>query len=212
MQPRCVQVVEIAASLSPSRTMQTRCVSRETRAPEGNSSGLPIENRLGCPYVARGFMKIKLESAVIIRDPNRPNPLNHASTRRRVTASPFSSTAVLTGTFIFLLLPWRRGCFLHVRPEHLVFRLFQIAEVVLLHRKNKHQDRSNAHAQAGDNRDPREFHRPIQRIPVRPIPSCLALRPHARNPYRLALLPRSRGNRSFRLSRQLRQQRVSENP
>ena len=49
MQPRCVQVVEMAAILSPSRTMQTRRVSSEMRVPAGYSSGLPMLNRCGCP-------------------------------------------------------------------------------------------------------------------------------------------------------------------
>jgi hypothetical protein len=38
-QPKCVQVVEMAAILLPSRTMQMRSTSRETRVPGGNSSG-----------------------------------------------------------------------------------------------------------------------------------------------------------------------------
>ncbi len=45
MQPRWVQVVEMAASLLPSRTMHTRSTSREMRVPGGKSSGLPIAKR-----------------------------------------------------------------------------------------------------------------------------------------------------------------------
>ena len=49
MQPRCVQVVEMAAILLPSRTMQTRRASSEMRVPGGKSSGLPMVKRCGCP-------------------------------------------------------------------------------------------------------------------------------------------------------------------
>ena len=44
-----MQVVEIAASLLPSRTMQTRLCSSAIRVPSGKSVGLPTVNRCGAP-------------------------------------------------------------------------------------------------------------------------------------------------------------------
>ena len=50
MQPRCVQVVEMAAILLPSRTMQTRSASREMRVPGGKLLRLADGwNSAGCP-------------------------------------------------------------------------------------------------------------------------------------------------------------------
>src|SRR3954467_4032632 len=167
MQPRCVRVVEIAAILSPSRTIHTRRVSRETRAPEGKSSGLPIEKRLGCPYVARGLIKMRFDSAVMISEPNSPKPLSHDNTLRRVTASPVSSIVGLT---FILFLPRRTlDQFLHIRPEHLILRVFQVPEVVLLHGEHEDEYRSNPHAQTGDDRDPCQFHRYLSPRSIRAV-------------------------------------------
>src|SRR5689334_19181053 len=69
MQPRWVQVVEMAAIFAPSRTTQTRRKSSAIRVPEGYSSGLPIANRAGDPYVARGLMKTRFEKALKTADP-----------------------------------------------------------------------------------------------------------------------------------------------
>src|SRR5208283_3990626 len=101
-------------------------------------------------------MKIRLEKTVTISEPNRPKPLSHESSLRRVTASPLSSITGFIGVFILLLLilllqlarllGWRVDQFFYVRPEHLVFGVFQVAEVVLLYGKNKDQHRPDSHA------------------------------------------------------------------
>src|ERR1039458_1532846 len=83
MQPRCVQVVEIAASLLPSRAMHTRSTSREIRVPGGKSSGFPIAKRAFGPYVTRGLKKNQFEAAANTTDPNNPTLDSHASSRRR---------------------------------------------------------------------------------------------------------------------------------
>src|SRR3954454_21782701 len=47
--------------------------------------------------------KCRFENAVMISDPNNPNPLNHDKTLRRVIPSLVPSMAALTGVFILVL-------------------------------------------------------------------------------------------------------------
>src|SRR5271166_4467392 len=111
-------------------------------------------------------MKIKFEAAEIINEPNRPKPLNQESAFLRVI-SPLSSMADVAGFFIvvlLLLLPrWRFHQVLNVRPENLILRIFQIAEIILFHGKHENQYRSNAHAQTGEDREPGHFHTVLTR-------------------------------------------------
>src|SRR5947209_19670047 len=103
-------------------------------------------------------MKIRLENAVIMSDPNSPKPLSHDSSLRRVTASPVSSRTGFTEVFILFLL-WRRlDQLLHIRPKHLVLGVFQVTEIVPLDREYKHEHRANSHAETRGDRDPGEFH------------------------------------------------------
>jgi hypothetical protein len=85
-----VQVVEIAASLLPSRAMHTRSTSREIRVPGGKSSGFPIANRAFGPYVTRGLKKNQFEAAANTTDPNIPTLVSHASSRRRGMGASFA--------------------------------------------------------------------------------------------------------------------------
>src|SRR5271157_240674 len=109
-------------------------------------------------------MKIRLEKAVMMSEPNRPNPLSHDNSRRRVIASPLSSSAGFTGVFILVLLfrlrRWRVDQLFHVGPEHLVLGVFQVSEVVLLYGEYEYQHRPDSHAQTGDDGEPRKFHLP----------------------------------------------------
>src|SRR5689334_18452304 len=125
MQPRCVQVVEIAASLFPSRTMHTRFTSIEMRVPDGKSSGLPIAKRCGCPYVARGLMKTRLETALKIAEPNSPTLLSQMRNRRRPAGS--STFWVLACMFVLV----------QIAPENLVFGVLDVLEIISFDGKNK---------------------------------------------------------------------------
>jgi len=94
MQPRCVQVVEIAATLFPSRTMHTRLGSMAIREPDGNSSGLPILKQLSYPYVVHRRMKKNVAREPRAAEPAIPKPLSHARKRLRPTCASLDLVSV----------------------------------------------------------------------------------------------------------------------
>src|ERR1035438_2840218 len=130
----------MAARRLPSRTMQTRSTSREMRVPGGNSSGLPMAKRELGPYVTCGLKKSQSETAASAAEPKRPTLASHEKIRRRDTFSGWLGSGLLgfllASAICFLL----RGIhqFLHIAPEHLVFGVLNIAEIVFLHGENKY--------------------------------------------------------------------------
>ncbi len=118
----------------------------------------------------------------MISDPNSPKPLSHDRSRLRVIASPASSIAGFTGAFIFLLPFAKVDQLLDVRPKHLILRVFEVPEIILLHCEDENEQRPNSHKQTGDNRDPCQFHRCAKRGSIAETPLLLYLSGHSGNP------------------------------
>jgi len=52
----------------------------------------------------------------------------------------------------------RQRPILQVAPEDLVFGVFNVAEIIFLHGEDEHTHRGRRHQQAGEHRDPGQFH------------------------------------------------------
>jgi hypothetical protein len=83
-------------------------------------------------------MKTKFEKALNTAEPTSPKLLKNVNTRRR---PPTSSLPIRS------LLSRFRGIdnFLDIGPEHLVFGLLDITEVVPFHREDEHARRAHSH-------------------------------------------------------------------
>src|ERR1035441_7057747 len=121
------------------------------RVPEGKSSGLPMANRAGCPYVARGLMKTRLLTAESTAEPNRPTLVSHASTFRRGIGASVLATAITLLLGIHQLF--------QIAPEDLILGVFEVVKIVLFYGKDKDAHRGQRHREAAQNGNPGQFHR-----------------------------------------------------
>jgi hypothetical protein len=119
-----------------------RRVSMAILAPEGYASGLPMENRLGWPYVARGLRNTKLASALTTADPKRAALLNQVKKERRLV---FGSLAFV---LIRFLLRGQVYEFFDVLPEDVILGFFEVGEVVTLDGKDEKTSSSETHEKA----------------------------------------------------------------
>jgi hypothetical protein len=101
-------------------------------------------------------MKMKLENALRIAEPNNPKPVNQPNSRLRFVDSSVSGDATLGVGFVVVIRVTLLGGIhqlFHVGPEHLVLGVFKIAKPVAFDCEDEQAGGARAHHETGSHRN-----------------------------------------------------------